>query len=74
MKGDDVKLTTAKKYAIFAVVPFILAVPPMIGWLIGSWLDRLFNTDPYLMFLFIVFGFISAFREFYRLIKKYGKV
>lgn len=53
-------------------IPFVLAVPPLVGWLIGSWLDDWLGWKPYLMFLFIFLGFVAGVREFYRIIKKYG--
>lgn len=58
--------------AIFITIPFILAVPPIVGWLIGTWLDKYFETTPYLMYLFMILGFAAGIREFYRIIKKYG--
>lgn len=53
-------------------IPFVLAVPPILGWFIGKWLDEYFNTKPYGMYIFIILGFIAGFKEVYRLIKRYG--
>lgn len=57
---------------IYVTLPFVLAVPPIVGWLIGTWLDKWLKTNPYLMYLFIILGFVAGIREFYRIIKKYG--
>jgi F0F1-type ATP synthase assembly protein I len=35
-------------------------------------LDKKFNTAPYLMIVFIVFGFVASGRGVYNLIKKAG--
>lgn len=51
-------------------MPFVLSVPPVIGWAIGTWLDGKFGTEPYLMYTLIVLGGISGVREFIRLVKK----
>ncbi len=53
-------------------IPFILAASPIIGWLIGDWLDKKLGTEPYLMYLFVVIGFAAGFRELFRIIKRFG--
>lgn len=73
MKGDeDINRRRIRLIGIFATIPFVLAVPPVIGWYIGSWLDKGLGTDPYMMYSLLILGFIAGVREFYRIIKKYG--
>lgn len=72
MNNDEERRKKVQMIGVFVTIPFVLAVPPIIGWAIGSWLDGHFNTDPYLMFIFIVLGLIAGVREFIRLIKRYG--
>lgn len=62
----------ATKVGVYLTIPFVLAVSPILGWWIGSWLDKKFDTDPYLMYMGLLFGFIAGFRELYRLIKRFG--
>lgn len=57
---------------IFITIPFVLAVPPIIGWLIGKWLDKHLHTTPYLKYVLLVLGVIAGARECYRMIKEYG--
>lgn len=61
-----------KQFAIYLTIPFVLAVPPILGWLVGTWLDEKLHTKPYFMYFMILLGFAAAFREFYRIIKRYG--
>lgn len=63
---------SVNQIAAFITIPFVLAVPPVVGLFIGKFLDSLFGTGPYLMYLMLSFGFIAGCREFYRLVKKYG--
>ncbi len=70
--SEDESPNKAKVVGVFMTLPFVLGVPPLVGWLIGSWLDKLANTSPYLMFLFILLGFIAAFKETVRIIKTFG--
>lgn len=61
-----------KQIGVFITVPFILAISPVLGWYIGSWLDEKFDSKPYLMYLFILLGFVAGFREVFRIIKGFG--
>lgn len=71
-KEDDEKQKSIRRFGAFITIPFVLSVPPVFGWLIGKWLDDYFGTDPILMFSLIALGFIAGFREFYRIIKRFG--
>jgi len=42
----------------------------VIGLLIGIWLDGRFGTDPWLMLLFLFFGFVAAGKGVIRAIRK----
>jgi ATP synthase protein I len=55
---------------LLTAIPFILMFGPLIGYFVGHWLDNRFGTDPYLMALFIVFGFVAAGKEVWNLIQK----
>jgi F0F1-type ATP synthase assembly protein I len=59
-----------RQAGIYTVIPIILALGPIIGYYIGSFLDRKFHTEPYLMILFLIFGFIAAGKEVYNLTKR----
>ena len=72
MDQDDEPQSNLRKVGVFITIPFVLAVPPVLGWAIGHWLDKYFGTDPYLMYIFVILGFASAIREFCRIITKFG--
>lgn len=42
----------------------------LIGWGVGSWLDRKYDTDPLLMLVFLLFGVAAGFRGLYRVAKQ----
>ena len=65
---DDDSPGAFERFGIYTTLPFILAVPPIVGFLIGQWLDKMLDTKPYLMYTCLIFGFIAAIREFYRVI------
>lgn len=69
---DEEDQKNVKQMSVFITIPFVLSIPPILGWFIGSWLDEKLGTKPYLMFLLIALGFIAGFREFYRIVKRFG--
>lgn len=69
---DDKEKKPVQQIGAFVTIPFVLAVPPVLGWLIGSWLDKAFNLAPIFMYTLILLGFIAGFREAYRIVKTFG--
>ena len=55
---------------ILTTIPFLLMFGPLIGFYAGDWLDQKFGTEPYLMVLMIVLGFVASGREVWGLIKR----
>jgi F0F1-type ATP synthase assembly protein I len=55
---------------ILTTIPFVLMFGPLIGFYAGDWLDQKFGTEPYLMILLIVLGFIASAREVWGLINR----
>ena len=62
-----------RQLGLLTVIPILLAVGPLVGMFIGDLLDGWLGTEPYLMYLFIVLGFVSAGKETYKLIKRVSK-
>lgn len=42
----------------------------LIGLVIGIYLDKLFETKPYLTIIFLIFGIISGFKNMIYFVKK----
>ncbi len=55
---------------ILTTIPFVLMFGPLIGYFGGEWLDQKLGTEPYLMVLLIVLGFVASGREVWGLIKR----
>lgn len=45
-----------------------------IGATIGWWLDRQFDTEPYLVLSFLMLGLIAGFLNLFRLVKRVSKL
>jgi ATP synthase protein I len=55
-----------------ASVGITLVVSICIGLLIGIYLDKYFNTKPWLTLIFLLFGIGAGFKNVYFVVKKYG--
>jgi ATP synthase protein I len=69
-KKLDEKYSMYRQLGIFTTIPIILAVGPILGYFIGNFLDKKLHTEPYLMIVFIFFGFVAAGRGVYNLVKR----
>jgi ATP synthase protein I len=70
MENKDKYYSYLRQAGIYTVIPIILAVGPIIGYFMGNFLDKKLHTAPYLMILFILFGFIASGKEVYNLAKR----
>ncbi len=59
----------ARQVGILTVIPFMLLAGPLLGYVVGSWLDRKLGTEPVLLIVSIIVGLIASGRETYELIK-----
>lgn len=65
--------STLKKLGVLTTVPIFLLLGPLVGFLIGHWLDRKTHLYPWFTVIFVVLGFIASGREVVRLLKEIAK-
>ena len=71
MKADPSdKYKHVKQLGLLTVIPAMLAVAPLVGFFIGSWIDGRFGTQPIFKLIFLAVGFMAGVRETISLIKK----
>ncbi len=73
LKRKDDKSAGYRQIGFLTLIPIIMVVAPLLGYFLGSFLDEKLGTEPYLMIVFIVFGFVAAGKEVYELIKRSAK-
>ena len=73
-KKRDNKYSTYRQIGILTTIPILMAVGPILGYYIGDFLDKKLGTVPYLMVVFIFFGFVAAGKGVYNLIKRASQV
>lgn len=69
LMNQDKRNAGLRQIALLTAIPTLLLLGPLIGWWFGSYLDRRWGTDPWMMVLFIVLGFVASGRETWKLIK-----
>ena len=62
-----------RQVGLLSTIPAFLTVSPIVGFLIGRFLDRKLNTDPFLSIVFLVLGFIAGARQVARVVKLASK-
>jgi ATP synthase protein I len=60
----------ARQMGLLSTIPFLMAVPPIAGLLIGRYLDKRFNATPVLTIIFLLLGFVAGVREVRNVIRK----
>ncbi|MFQ5869113.1 MAG: AtpZ/AtpI family protein [Candidatus Zixiibacteriota bacterium] len=73
LKRKDDKFVGYRQIGFLTLIPVIMVVAPLLGYFLGSFLDEKLGTEPYLMIVFIVFGFVAAGKEVYELIRRSAK-
>lgn len=73
LKRKDDRSAGYRQIGFLTLIPIIMVVAPLLGYFLGSFLDQKLGTEPYLMIVFIVFGFVAAGKEVYELIKRSAK-
>jgi len=63
-----------KELAYYSSLGLSVALAIFIGLGIGIWLDRKFDTSPWLMLIFLIFGIIAGFRNIALAIKRVRKL
>ena len=63
------KVTGWRQVGLLSSIPFILALAPIIGFVIGQQIDRHFRTGPWLSIIILILGFVAGVRETIKIVK-----
>ena len=70
VKTDKDRYAWARQAGLLSTIPFLMAVPPIAGLLIGRYLDKKLNVQPLFTIVFLLLGFAAAVREVANVLKK----
>ena len=71
MKEDTRK--ALKLAGLASTLGLTIVIATFIGLALGLWLDRVFNTSPWLTVIFLIVGIIAGFRNFYLFMSRRAK-
>lgn len=71
---DDETKKLFKVLGYLSTIGLSMALSIGIGAVVGHYLDRKFDTEPWLFFIFLGFGIAAAFRNLYLMHKKLKKM
>ena len=60
----------SSKWLIYSSMGLELGLSVVVGFLIGSGLDKWLETEPYLLIIFGIAGVIAGYRSIFSLVKK----
>ena len=63
------KVTGWRQVGLLSSIPFILALAPIIGFVIGQQLEKHFRTPSWLSIVLLVLGFVAGVRETIKIVK-----
>ena len=66
---DPKKVTGWRQIGLLSSIPFILALAPIVGFLLGKFLDQKFRTQPWLSLILLALGFVAGVRETIKIVK-----
>jgi F0F1-type ATP synthase assembly protein I len=72
-RDEEDRYSAIRQAGLLTTIPVLLAVSPIVGLLIGRFLDRKLNTDPIFSIVFLVIGFVAGARQVARVVKLAGK-
>jgi F0F1-type ATP synthase assembly protein I len=66
---DQKKVTAWRQVGLLSAIPFILALAPIVGFLLGQYLDKRFHTRPWVSVILMGLGFVAGVRETVNIIR-----
>jgi ATP synthase protein I len=71
MKEDTRK--ALRLVGLASTLGLTIVIATFIGLALGLWLDRVFNTSPWLTVIFLIVGIVAGFRNFYLFMSRRAK-
>ncbi|MFQ6079144.1 MAG: AtpZ/AtpI family protein [Thermodesulfobacteriota bacterium] len=60
-----------RAFAMFGSFGFIMAASILVGYFIGSYLDKQFDTEPWFLIIFLFLAIIGAFIELFKTFQRF---
>jgi ATP synthase protein I len=60
----------ARKIGFYTTIPAMLLVGPVLGYLLGSWLEHRFGHAPWFVLGGVTLGFVASVRQVIRVLRQ----
>ena len=67
---DNETKKTFRTLSFVSTIGLVMALSICLGAFIGFFLDKKIGTEPWLFFIFLIFGIIAAFKNLFMMLKK----
>lgn len=71
--GDEKNYRFVRQVGLLTTIPVMLLSGPLIGFLIGDYIDKRFGTTPWFMIVCLTLGIVASIRQTINIIRKAGK-
>lgn len=61
----------ARGVGAYLMIPMMMGVGPVMGYLLGAWLERRYGHAPWLSFAGVVLGAVASVRQIIRILQTY---
>lgn len=68
--GNEKDYRSVRQVGLLTTIPVMLLSGPLIGFLIGDYIDKRIGTAPWFMVLLVCLGFAASIRQTILIIKK----
>lgn len=68
--AEDDKDARRRQAIVLTAIPMVLVAGPLVGVLIGSYLDGKFGTGPWIMIVFLILGAGASIKQVKQLLAK----
>lgn len=72
-EDKDNKPNYIRQVGLLGSIPLLMAVGPIVGYFLGSWIDGWLNTKPWFTIVFLIFGFVASGKEIYNIVRKVNR-
>jgi len=72
--NDGERARWVRSMGVVSTLGITLVVSTLVGFVIGYYLDRWFNTSPWFTIVFLLFGIVSGFIQIFRSLPKLDKM
>jgi ATP synthase protein I len=69
--GRDSLRKAYQAFAMFGSFGFIMAASILVGYFLGSFLDKKLGTEPWLLIVFLFLAIAGAFIEFFKTFQRF---